>query len=372
MTSEERRERRYRRRVARREAKRRERLGGCTLESVADLGNLVRAAKDAASGVRWKTSTQRYEKDTLRKCAKARDTLLGGGEVCRGFMHFDLYERGKLRHISSVHFTERVVHKSLSQNALVPALEPSLIDANTANQRGKGTWYALATIKRQLARHYRRHGTDGYILQVDFKDFFSSIPHGPLLEMVDAALDDERVVALVRHLVESQDARGLGLGSEPNQIMAVAYPSRIDHHVTECCGVEAYGRYMDDSYAIDVSKESLWRTLSEIEWLCDELGLTINRGKTHIVKLSHGFIFLKKKISYDVNGRIIMRPCRQTIVRQRRKLKALRRLWMRGEIGIDQITQSYQSWRGGMLMLDAHRTVLSMDKLFRRLFGGAK
>jgi hypothetical protein len=66
-----------------------------------------------------------------------------------------------------------------------------------------------------------------------------------------------------------------------------------------------------------------------------------------------------------------MRPCRETIVRQRRKLKGLHRLWLAGEIDLEQVTQSYQSWRGGMLRLDAHRTVLSMDRLFHDLFGGA-
>ena len=371
MNSEERRERRYQRRKARREAKRRERLKDCTLDAVADLGNLVKASKDAANGVRWKASTQRYEKDRLRHCAKARRTLVEGGDICRGFMHFTVIERGKTRHISSVHFSERVIHKSLAQNVLVPAITPTLIDANTANQQGKGTHYALRTIRGQLARHYRKHGAEGYILQVDFRDYFNSIPHGPLLEMVDSLLDDKDVVALVRRLIECQGERGLGLGSEPNQIMAIAYPSRIDHHVTECCGVEAYGRYMDDIYVIDASKERLWSTLSEIEWLCGEMGLTIHRDKTHVTKLIRGFTFLKKKFSYGPNGRIVMRPCRETIVRQRRKLKGLHRLWLAGEIDLEQVTQSYQSWRGGILRLDAHRTVLSMDRLFHDLFGGA-
>ena len=41
----------------------------------------------------------------------------------------------------------------------------------------------------------------------------------------------------------------------------------------------------------------------------------------------------------------------------------------RGEITLRQISQSYQSWRGGMLRLDAHETVLSMDRLYRELLG---
>ncbi|MFR7403509.1 MAG: hypothetical protein ACLUW6_02365 [Coriobacteriaceae bacterium] len=59
-----------------------------------------------------------------------------GRDIRRGFHHFTLYERGKLREISSVHFSERVIHKSLSVNALVPAIAPSFIRNNTANTKG--------------------------------------------------------------------------------------------------------------------------------------------------------------------------------------------------------------------------------------------
>lgn len=347
------------------------------MEQVADLNTLYKSSRHSAQGVGWKASTQRYMKDVLRNNAKTRHQLLDGEDVQRGFYHFDLYERGKLRHISSVHIYERVPQKALTQVCLVPALGPTLIADNSANLAGRGTSYAIARMKRQLADHYRRHGADGWILQVDFENYFGSIKHAEAKGMVAAAIDDPRVVALSDSFVDAQrgnlnnsdDEDGLGLGSEPNQILAVSLPSRIDHHVTECCGVEAYGRYMDDSYAIATDKDKLWGVLSEIEWIADELGITINRKKTKITKLSHGFTFLKKKFSYGENGRIVVRPCRDAITRERRKLKKLAAMWERGEIEMEAIVQHYQSWRGGMLRLDAHRTVLRMDALYRELFG---
>lgn len=347
------------------------------MEQIADLDMLYKSSHKAAKGVSWKASTQRYMKDVLRNNAKVRHQLLDGEDVRRGFYHFDLWERGKLRHISSVHFYERVPQKALTQVALVPALGPTLIADNSANLEGRGTNYAIVRMKRQLAEHYRRHGADGYILQVDFENYFGSIKHAQAKELVAGALDDPRVLALSDGFIDSQSGNinntedghdGLGLGSEPNQIIAVSLPNRIDHHVTECCGVEAYGRYMDDSYAIDSDKERLWGVLSEIEWIADDLGITINRKKTRITKLSRGFVFLKKKFSYGENGRIVVRPSRDAITRERRKLKKLAAMWGRGEIEIESIEQHYQSWRGGMLKLDAHRTVLRMDALYAELF----
>lgn len=369
MNSDDRRAARRSRREEKRAENRAKRLEGLTLERVAEMDALYAAAMKAKSGVAWKASVQGYCLHALGNVHKARQDLLNGEDIRRGFHEFDLIERGKLRHISSVHFSERVIHKSLSTNALVPAIMPTLTAGNSANMKGRGVDYAIARLKRQLARHYRRHGNEGYVLLVDFSDYFARIDHDAAKRLVRRALDDERLVALTESLIDACGEVGLGLGSEPNQILAVALPNPIDHWAEEMAELEATGRYMDDSYYIDMSKEKLRLVLACIEILCDDLGITINKKKTRIVKLSRGFRFLKKRFFYGPTGKVVVRPSRESITRQRRKLKALRRMLDRGEITIEQVNQSYQSWRGGMLRLDAHETVLSMDRLYKKLLG---
>ena len=369
MNSDDRRAARRARREEKRARNRAERIDGLTLERIADMDALYDAAMKSRRGVSWKASVQGYCFHVLGNVYKARQDLLNGEDIRRGFHEFDLIERGKLRHISSVHFSERVVHKSLSQNALVPAIMPTLTAGNSANMKGRGVDYAIARLKNQLARHYRRHGTDGYVLLVDFSDYFARIDHDAAKRLVMKALDDERLVALTNSLIDACGDVGLGLGSEPNQILAVALPNPIDHWAEEMAGLEATGRYMDDSYYIDMSKDKLKLVLACIEILCDDLGITINKKKTRIVKLSRGFRFLKKRFYYGPTGKVVVRPSREAITRERRKLKAMLRMLDRGEITLRQINQSYQSWRGGMLRLDAHETVLSMDRLYKELFG---
>lgn len=368
MNSEQRKAARRKRREEERARKRAERQESLTFEAVADLDNLHKAAMQSKRGVCWKASVQRYMKDELRNIVKSRKQLLNGEDVRRGFHEFDLYERGKLRHIASVHFSERVVHKSLSQNALVPALSNSFIRNNTANTKGRGTDDALARLKRDLVRHYRKHGSDGYILLVDFSNYFGSIPHGRMKRLVSEALDDSRLVGLEHSFIDSCGDVGLGLGSEPNQVCAVAFPDALDHFITECCGVEGYGRYMDDSYAIAPDKLTLQICLALIRDRCGQMGIEVNMKKTHIVKLSKGFTWLKKRISYGENGRIVMRPCRDSITRERRKLKKQAVLVRQGKMTMEQVERSYQSWRGSMKRLDAHKTVITMDALYHDLF----
>ena len=176
MNSDERRAARRKRREEKRARKKRERCKNSTLDSVADLNALYKAQREAARGVAWKTSTQRYQIHWLLNILKAKRDLLEGNEVCRGFHEFDIFERGKRRHISSVHFSERVIQKSFTQNALMPSVKPTLIYDNAANIKDKGTAFAVMRTKKLLADHYRKHGRKGYVLQADFSDFFASIP----------------------------------------------------------------------------------------------------------------------------------------------------------------------------------------------------
>lgn len=368
VNSDDRRIARRIRRDAKRAKNRAKRIEGCTFDAVADVNSLYEAAIKAKKGVSWKASVQRYQMRVLRNVVKTHDDLMAGKDIRRGFTEFDIMERGKLRHISSVHFSERVVHKSLSTNALVPAITPTFTPGNSANIPGRGTDYAIRRLKMQLARHWRLHGSDGYILLVDFSDYFANIDHGAVKQMVRRALDDEKVISLTESLIDSHGEVGLGLGSEPNQILAVALPSRIDHWAEEMPNLEASGRYMDDSYYIDMDKQKLRLVLACIEILCDELGIKINHRKTRIVKLSRGFRFLKKRFLYSPTGKVIVRPCRDSITRERRKLKSMRKMLDNGEITMEQINVSYQSWRGGMKRLDAHQTVMSMDALYKTLF----
>ena len=332
MNSDDRRAARRERRDSKRAANRSARIEGCTLESIADLDNLYQSAIDASRGVSWKSSVQRYMLRVVPNIIRARRDLLSGKDFKRGFIEFDIFERGKLRHICSVHFSERVIQKSISRHALAPAIWPTLTEGCAANIKGRGTEYA---IKR----------------------------------LIDRALDDDRVKAVVFDQIDAHGTRGLGLGSEPNQVLAVALPSPIDYLMLSTPGILASGRYMDDSYCIALEKTVLHNALKRIESLCDELGIVINRKKTRIVKLSRGFVFLKKRFYFGDGGKVVVRPCRSSITRQRRKLKKQAALVGRGMMTKEQVNQSYQSWRGGMKRLHAHDTVLRMDALYKELFG---
>lgn len=381
MNSAERREGRYRRRRARREEKKMALLAGRGFDEALGLDALNRAARDAARGVSYKESVQRFMLRRMTSCADLRERLESGRDVHRGFKCFTVIERGKLRQIMSVRYSERVVQKALNQNALLPAMGRRLIHDNGASLKGKGTGFSIRRLTCHLMRHYRRYGNAGYVLQVDVRNYFGSIDHGIAKEMARRSLGDERLAGLACRLVDSyyehykkadpSGARpvGLGLGSEVNQTLAVAYLDPLDHYVKETLRVKAYGRYNDDFYLIHPDKEFLKECLEGIREKCAELKVEPNERKTRIVPLSHGFTFLKTQFLLTGTGRVVRRPCREAIARERRRLKRQKRLADAGVLDERDARASFESWKGSMKRKDARRSVRNMELLYGRLFG---
>lgn len=369
MTSAERKESRRIRRSVTREAQKQAAVGECdSLEKVADLNALMSASKKARSGITWKASVQRYLMNLLKNVADTHKKILSEEDVRRGFIKFDLIERGKLRHISSVHFSERVAQRSLCANALIPTLTRGLIYDNGASLKNKGITFALDRLSAHLQRHYRKHGNEGYVLLLDFSDYFGRIRHDVIKEILCQNFKDKRLISLAMSFVYAFGEKGLGLGSETSQIFAVTYPSKIDHYIKEVLRIKGYARYMDDSYLIHKDKDYLKQCLEDLKDKFAEVGIALNPKKTRIVKLSKGFTFLKTQYFLTDTGKVVRKACRESIVRQRRKLKKFKKFSDAGEMSFGHIYNSYMSWRGYIGHKDAHRTILSMDKLFRELF----
>lgn len=164
--------------------------------------------------------------------------------------------------------------------------------------------------------------------------------------------------------------RGLGLGSETSQINAVIHTDKIDHYIKEKARVKDYSKYMDDSLIIHPDLEFLKNLFETLKEYYAKFGVTINEKKTHISDLKHGFKYLQTRIFLTDTGKVILKPCRESITRERRKLKRQAKLFHKGILTDKEINQSYQSWRGSMKHKNAKRSVYEMDKLYKRLFKG--
>ena len=88
--------------------------------------------------------------------------------------------------------------------------------------------------------------------------------------------------------------KSVNIGDQLSQVIGIYYPYRIDNYVKYVRSQKFYGRYMDDWYIMNPSKEELFDLLDHIHQIAEEYGIHINKKKTRIVKISSTYKFLQK------------------------------------------------------------------------------
>ncbi|MBT9650617.1 hypothetical protein GPK87_14565 [Oscillibacter sp. MCC667] len=377
MNSQERHEARYQRRKARREQRARE-AGGASFEEVMSFGNICKAGKSCCDGARWKTSTINFETNLLGEAQATYDTLHYGKRVFKGFHSFATVEHGKVRNIDALPIQERAIQKCLCKNLLTEVYSRSFIYDNSASLKDRGMDFQLRRLRKHLQDHYRRYGTEGGIYQFDFKNYFGSLPHEEIKRRARKKIMDDRLYTLFCDFVDDfrlmktadkKAHRGVGLGSEVSQIIALDYASPIDHYVKDVRGIHGYGRYMDDGYVISNSLEELEDIKRNLYRLAEALGIAMSDKKNIITPFRHhSFTFLKMRVTLTETGKVVMKLSRKSIRAMRRKMDIFRRWMDEGRMGPEDVFQSYQSWRAHAKRCNSYDTLRAMDERFTRMF----
>lgn len=337
---------------------------GITLVSNADA--LMNAFQKAKKGSYWKTSVQRYGYELWEGTYALREALNDGTYKQRDFVEFDLSERGKRRHIKSIHIIDRVMQRSLCDNVLTPRILPHLIYDNGASQTGKGIDFTRQRLEKHLHDFYRHYGdNEGYAVLIDFHHYFASLNHGILKAAYRKLIPEDDLMALISYLIDLNDDCGMGIGSHISQNAGVFYRNPIDQYFKVCKQKKYYDVYMDDTCCLCRTKEEAKEMLEDFRRQAEKLKLSINEKKTQIVKLSRGFLFLKVRYTLTETGKLLKVQSKDTFKRERRRLKAPHRL------GLPQkcVEDAYKSWKYSVSRYKSnYYRVRRMDALFHELF----
>lgn len=364
-------------------------------DKVVTMQHLCDALQKCRKGVRWKGTVQDYTAHAIEEMYYAYSSLHNGKlPNLTSTSRIVLYERGKRREIVPITIRDRMIQRVLCDYALVPVFKNQLIYDNGASMKDKGVEFTRSRLNKHLVEAAKEYGSDFYVLIFDFKSFFDSIPHHVCKAELKRCFKDKWIQGLTMAIIKSYEkstiksiknkrirddrlkclndnnSKGICLGSQVSQIMALAAPNPLDHFIKDECGVKHDIRYMDDGIIMSDSKEFLHELLIQMKEICDSLGLTFNQKKTRIVKASRGFVFMKVHYKVNKNGKIVRRLTRAGIVRMRRKLKKFRRLVDVGRISLDDVYNSIQSWLAHSKVALSYRTKKSMLKLYNELFNG--
>ena len=368
-------------------------------ERLTDINALLSAVRKLEKSSGWKSSVQRITCNRLSFCTALRKSLIDGTyRPGKGFK-FIVSERGCRRFIRALDPADMVLQHALCDAVLLPALTPYLIYDNGASLKGKGMAFTRQRLAHHLREYRRRYGTDGGVLKIDFAKFFDNIPHDRLIDSIDAKVRDSRIRDLLSMLLAPYSAdvsytdtdfdtvpynslqdfetsglrdgsrvlrRSVGIGAPVSQIAGVWYPTPIDTYAKVVRSCRYYGRYMDDIYILHHDRSFLLSVLDGIRQQAHALGLFISEKKTHITPLRQGFTFCKIRYSFTPSGRLLTRLVRETFARERRRLKTLYGLALCGKITVTDYKDLYHSWRSGWIRFDCHRSLISLDKTYRR------
>ena len=370
MTSEERREARYKRRQERRRRNRQtrsDRLGG--LEGVFSYHTMFKHGKKCCNGVRWKASTQNFELHLFSGTAKRRREVLTGKWKPGKTVSFPLCERGKFRIIDAPHITDRQIHKVLTKEVLAPIYCPGMIYDNGASQKGKGLHFHYKRLKEHLRWHCRRYGRTGAMFLMDFHHFFPEAPHALIYERHRELILDPNLRALADLVVAAVPGGvGMPLGVEPSQQEMVALPSFLDNWMKCQLSIHGMSHYMDDYDAVLESRERAERVKAEAIRRAEAKGLQVNRNKCHVIDLDKPFRFCKAKFQILPSGRIITHGCRDGMKRARRKMRYFRQQVDTGEKTMEQVAEWLEGPIAYYEQFNDHGRVLKLRRLYYALF----
>lgn len=114
-----------------------------------------------------------------------------------------------------------------------------------------------------------------YVLKMDIKKYFESIPHSILREKLAKLIHDKKFLNILYEIVDASGTdKGIPIGFYTSQWLANWYLTELDHYIKEELHAVYYIRYMDDMVIFGASKEELHIMRKKIEiYLNNKLGL---------------------------------------------------------------------------------------------------
>ncbi|WP_165360937.1 reverse transcriptase/maturase family protein [Candidatus Chloroploca sp. Khr17] len=321
---------------------------------VISFENLWQAYRAARRKKRRRPAVAAFEFEAETRLLRLQEKLAAGHYQPGGYRTFVVRE-WKRRIISAAPFEDRIVHHALCR-VIEPIFERRFIHDSYACRRGKGTLAALNRAQH-FARRYR------YVLPVDVREFFPSIDHAVLRQILARHIGDQRVMMLIDQILAGgRDVlaeaytpvlfpgddlfalarpRGLPIGNLTSQFFANVYLHPLDLFIKQTLGCRGYLRYCDDLLLFADDKATLQAWRAALVTQLATLRLTLHAGRAQPVVVAAGFPFVGWTIT---PARRRLR--RRNVVRFFRRYRMRLRAYGAGEIDLERLGATVHGWVG--------------------------
>jgi RNA-directed DNA polymerase len=190
---------------------------------------------------------------------------------------------------------DRIV-QGAARNVIEPIFEREFAEHSYGFRPGRGCKDALRRVDGLLKTGYV------WVVDVDFRSYFDTIPHDKLMERVRERISDGRLLELIERYLKAgvmdgmkgwaPTERGTPQGAVISPLLANLYLNPLDHLLAKAG--HAMTRYADDAVVQCRSETEAKEALNRIIQWAQANGLTVHPEKTRIVDATQkgGFDFL--------------------------------------------------------------------------------
>lgn len=321
------------------------------------FSNLLDAHYSGRKGKRYKKDVIEFEMNLEGNLIDLYYSLKNKTYTPGEYKEFTVYEPKK-RLIKAAPYRDRVVHQWYVKNFIIPVFGKAFIYDSYACIEGKGM-HSSAYRVQEFLRTAEYNWERPYVLKGDIKSYFFSIDHEILYKLIEHKIKDPEVLWLTRVILNTTENPGIPVGSYTSQWFANIYLHQLDMFVKHELRVKRYVRYMDDWVLVFKSKEEAQQAFEKIkDFVKYELKLELNK-KTQIFPSKNGVNFCGYKIRSTH-----MKVRDDSKRRMKRKMKAFQRKYANGEMTLEEIKRSVNSWIGYASHADSYLLIQKMFKNF--------
>jgi group II intron reverse transcriptase/maturase len=240
--------------------------------------------------------------------------------------------KGGTRPLGIATVEDRVVQTAMKL-VIEPVFEADFHDCSYGYRPKRDAKQASLAIREDL--YNRAWG----VVEIDFKAYFTSIPHGKLIKLITKRIADGSMLKLIKQTLKVgvkdkgqvvPTTIGVPQGSPIAPLYSNIYLNLLDHlwhrrDYPEKLGATLH-RYADD--AILICRSSPQPALAAFKAIATRMELTLNRDKTRVTRLTEGFDFIgfqfvKRKSPSSGKNTIYLFPAKSAQQKIRNRLKYL-------------------------------------------------
>lgn len=337
-------------------------LSEITYDEIVSISKIKKVYKNIYSNTCHKEKLIKFELVYTSNITKIYNTLLN-----RHYNHLKynifIIKEPKYRIIMSELMYDKIINHLISKYVLIPSLVPKLIEQNVATRVEKGSKEGIKYMKKYI-NSIKENYNDIYILKCDINKYFYNINHKILIDKLRKDIYDKELMKILENIIDStnkpyinelidraiereivrlknnkipniskaikqlqqlpryKNGKGLPIGNETSQLLAIYYLNDLDHYIKEQLHIKYYLRYMDDFILIHHDKEYLKYCLKKITEELLKVDLLLNK-KTQIYNLKRGCNFLGYKFQLK-DKKLLILLNNKTKKKIKRKLKKLK------------------------------------------------